>query len=123
MIELKVSLLNIKKPNDVVKALNEMISDMSFITRIVRVRAVTNGNHLGYGLVQIEEQLSNPLTDTMNQVSIITHDIIVAFQKNDMVKRVEICDIGNEITDYFLYNYDVIGGNVRDNYITINKLT
>lgn len=122
MIELKVTLENINTPNDVVKFLNEMLTEMSFILPIIRVRAVSNGNHIGYGLVQIIEQQSTPLNNELkSMISILVQNIVVEFHKSDKVKLVEVFHGKDELTDYFLYNYNIIGGIEKDNYITIER--
>lgn len=123
MIELRVTLKNIKMPNDIVKKLNEMIDDMSFITSIVRVRAVTNGNHCGYGLVHIIEQLPTPLNDDFKRkLSIIVYNIISDFQKRDDVELVEVFNGEGELTNFFVSNYDILSDIKKDKFLTVKKL-
>lgn len=123
MIELKVTSSNLKTPNEIVKVLNDLLESNGLRCY---ARAVTNGNHLGYGLIRIADgSVGIPDNLDSEKVTKITIRIIEILRDCGNFNQIEILRLSNdEDTENFIYNHltDNAFRYEKDNYITITRI-
>lgn len=103
MIELKVTSLNLKTPNEIVKALNDLLENKGLKSY---ARAVTNGNHLGYGIIRIADG-SNSIHENLDSKEVvkIAISVIKALRDSGKFNPIAIFKLSNEDTENFICNH------------------
>ena len=122
MIELRATSLNLKTPNEIVKALNDLLERNGLRSY---ARGVTNGNHLGYGIIRIADG-SNGIHEnlTSEEVVKITISVINALQDSGNFNPIAIFKLSNENTENFICNHlpDDAFRHETSTYIPITRL-
>lgn len=124
MIELKVTISDVKDPNKVREVVMIMLKDIieSSKQEEIKVSVNVNSNRLGYALVHIEQMAKdngNISEDILKQFFSITTEIVKLCRKNKQTRHIQILDLPNEETKHFINNSYIDGKRDEENYKTI----